>query len=522
MISIAAFLFTIGLLVFIHELGHFAVAKWCGVRVEQFSLGFGPALFKFTRGETEYKICLLPLGGYVNMTGESEDPEIIVENIPETGESPFEKGDRIVSINGEDVAADSRWSAVMASLHGLAAHGEIVVKRKNSEVVIKAGYTELEKIEAYSGSEYPRSFSKKSVPRRMSIVAAGPIMNFVLPFLLIPAAFIAGVYVPAYIDSEPVVAGAPHGAGKSPIQKGDKIMSVEGQKVGTWNEVSGVLRKNTKTNVEVAFSRDGRTFETQVPAAAIWPELIAEERKPVVGSVTEGYPAYKAGIRPGDAIVAVAGKEVGDWDRMAQIIRNSPGRETAFTLIRKGETVRTSVVPVVTPGTKNAAIGITMQREQKLKKFGLTKSVSRGVKSAAAMVAQVVSLFFGLVFSLVGGEVSLGDLGKTVAGPLFIAKMSGSMAEQGIASLLMFASFISVNLAVINLLPIPVLDGGHLVWLTVEAIRRKPLPRAAVETAHRIGFSLLITLMIIATYNDVSNLWGEITGFLKSFSGLIG
>ena len=521
MSSITAFLFIIGLLVFVHELGHFLVAKWCGVKVEKFSLGFGPTLLSFTRGETEYKICVLPFGGYVKMSGEENEGHIIVESARKGAKTPFEKGDRIISIEGIDITPESRWKEIIGSLRGLEGSRKVVVEKQNSEVVLKAGYAELEPLEAYLESEYPRSYSQKSVLRRLSIVTAGPLMNFILPFVLLPVAFMTGVYVPSYTESEPLVRWVESGAEKSAIRKGDRIVSVNGTKVKKWIEVSSALKTAGET-VEIEVERPGGRVLIESSRKNLMPALIAEERAAVIGSVAVGSPAYRAGIKPEDRIVSIGNEKISGWDDMARIITQSEGRQLALELEREGKTVATSVIPVLAPDTQRAFIGITMKREETFKKFGFFESIAMGFKRAVLMLVEIVSLFFGFLFSLIGGEISLGQAGKTVAGPLFIAKMSGAMAQKGLASLLIFASFISVNLGLVNLLPIPVLDGGHVVYLSIEAARKKPLSRATLEITQKIGFSLLITIMLIATYNDVSNLWGEITGWVKNLGGLSG
>ncbi len=518
MSSITAFLFMIGVLVFAHELGHFLIAKWCGVRVEKFSLGFGPALIGFTYGETEYKICVLPLGGYVKMSGEGNEPAVFVENTG--GKTPFEKGDRITFIEGISLTPQSRWGEIVSSLRPNPGAREVVVERNDSEVRLKAGYGEFKSLDAYFESEYPRSFSKKSVARRMSIVTAGPVMNFALPFILVPLAFMAGISVPSYTESEPVVRVAA-GKEESGIRKGDRIVVIDGKRVEKWSEVSSALRR-APADVPVEIERNGRQVSIKVPKKAVAPELVAEPREAVVDGVANLSPAHKAGLESGDKITALDGKKIRDWDQMARIIRQNGGKELELSVVREGKTVKTSVVPVTNPGTGAAVIGITMRRDETLKKFGLVESITEGTRRAAQIVTQTVSLFFSLLFSLIGGKISLGEVGKTVAGPLFIAKMSGAVAQQGISSLLIFASFISVNLAVVNLLPIPVLDGGHVVYLTIESVRGKPLSRSTLETAQRVGFSFLIAIMLIATYNDISNLWEEITGWFGGLGRLIG
>lgn len=519
--SIAAFLLLIGLLVFVHELGHFLVAKWCGVRVEKFALGFGPALAGFTYGETEYKICLLPLGGYVKMSGETEEPAAIVENIAGGAQTPFRKGDRITAVEGVSATPQSRWKEVVLSLRENPGLRKITVERDGKEMELTAGYGHLKSLDAYFESEYPRSFSKKSVARRMSIVTAGPLMNFALPFVLLPAAFMAGMYVPAHTEYEPVVRRVADWGENGKLLKGDRIISVNGKTVENWGEVSAIAGAGAD-DVSVEIERKGGRIRVQTSRESLKPELAAEPHAAVVGEVAVGSPAYKAGIKSGDMIESVGGEKIRDWSRMANIIRQSAGEKLELSVVRKGERLKIHLVPSVPPGGRNAVIGITMHREQTLKRFGFAESVVSGVKRAARMTAEVVSLFFGFLLSVIGGEMSFGEIGKSVAGPLFIAKMSGAVAQQGIANLLVFASFISINLAIVNLLPIPVLDGGHLVYLTIESFRGKPLSRATLETVQRIGFFILIAIMLIATYNDISNLRGEIMDWLGGLGGIIG
>ena len=429
--TLAAFLFTIGLLVFIHELGHFLVARKCGVRVEVFSLGFGPALFSFVRGETRYCVCALPLGGYVKMAGEEDGPE----------------------------------------------------------------------------SNDAGSFSNKSVGRRMAIVAAGPIMNFALPFILLPIALMAGVGMPAYTESEPVAVRSSGG-----VNAGDTILSVNGRKVDKWGDVAAILDGSGESTAEV-LRKSGLTDTVKTRSENLAPSALALRRDAVVGAVAPGSPASGAGIRPGDRVVSVAGVNVKDWDSMARAMRANGGREVQIIVRRGAEKIETRAVPQKGPG--GAFIGITMDTgETVVKRFGPLEAVKTGIPRAAQMAAGVVTVLLSLLASLFTGEMSLGQAGGMVAGPLLIAKMSGEVAAQGIASLLMFASVISVNLAVINLFPIPVLDGGHMIYLAIEGVRGKPLPRSAIEKAGRMGLALLITVMVVATYNDISKLWDDIMGLL--------
>ncbi|MCY4047046.1 MAG: RIP metalloprotease RseP [Candidatus Dadabacteria bacterium] len=508
MSTAAAFLFTIGLLVFIHELGHFLVARWCGVRVEAFALGFGPALLSFVRGETRYSVRLLPLGGYVKMAGE-DTGALIVESAD--GKSPFKSGDRIVSVGGNRLKPETPWADVAPSVK---TGTEVGIERNGEELSVRAdGAAGLR---VCAESDYPRSFSKKSVARRMAIVTAGPLMNFVLPFVLLPLAFLSGVNAPAYTEAEPV---AVRTAGE--IRAGDRILSVNGKKTATWNEVSAALG-NATAEAEV-LRKNGRRDTVRGGRAELAPEILALRRETIVGKVAPGSPAEAAGIKPGDRVVSVAGRKVKLWEDMARVIRENGGREIEVSLLRGGSRVQTRAVPVPAP-EGGALLGITMDTGGTvLKKFGVFESATRGVTRAAEMTVAVIAALFGLLASLLSGGLSLGQAGQSLAGPVLIAKMSGGAAAEGIASLLMFASVISVNLAVINLLPIPVLDGGHVVWLTIEGLRGKPLPRSAIERATKAGLTLLITLMLLATYNDISKLLrGDITEIIGKLLGSSG
>ena len=444
---VAGFIFTIGLLVFIHELGHFLVARWCGVRVEAFALGFGPALFSFVRGETRYSVRLLPLGGYVKMAGEGTGA-LIVENADE--KSSFKSGDRIISIGGKTVRPGSRWEKLSPSV----TPGTVVgVERNGEEISVTAnGSDGSGNVRVCAESDYPRSFSKKSVGRRMAIVLAGPVMNFALPFALLPLALFSGVKSPAYTVEEPV---AVRTVGE--IRKGDRIVSINGRETATWDEVSAALGSGALENETVTaeiLRENGRKETVTGGWADFAPPVLALTHETVIGAVSPGSPAEAAGIKAGDRVVSVAGKTVKLWDDMAKIIRENGGKEIEIVVVRNGKTVRAKAVPAPGPGG-GALIGVAMDTgETVVKRFGVFESVTRGFARAAEMTVGIIVLFFGLLASLFGGEMSLSQAGQNLAGPVFIAKLSGGAASEGFGHLLNFASVISVNLAVINLLPI--------------------------------------------------------------------
>jgi len=195
---------------------------------------------------------------------------------------------------------------------------------------------------------------------------------------------------------------------------------------------------------------------------------------------------------------------------MASIIRGKANQEITLLVKRDNDEFKLKITPESLEETGQGAIGITPYREEIVKKHGFFASIIEGIKEAAGMIYEVTVLLFSFLYKLFTGKISLGTAGKSIAGPLLIAKVSGSAAEGGLASLLQFTSFISINLAIINLLPIPMLDGGHVLYLAIESIKRRPLSQRTLEICQRIGLTFLIFIMFLAIYNDISRLKGSI------------
>jgi len=194
----------------------------------------------------------------------------------------------------------------------------------------------------------------------------------------------------------------------------------------------------------------------------------------------------------------------------ATTIRNNANKEIVLLVNRDDKQLVVKITPETIEGSNQAAIGITPERDQILKKYGFFEAIFEGIKEAAKLIIEVIVLLFSFLYKLITGQISLGTAGKSLAGPLLIAKISGSAAESGLASLLQFTAFISINLAIINLFPIPMLDGGHVLYLTIESIKRKPLSQRTLEISQRIGLTFLIFIMFIAIFNDITRLKGSI------------
>jgi regulator of sigma E protease len=426
--TLISFIIVLGVLIFIHELGHFAVAKWSGVGVEKFSLGFGPRLVGFKKGETEYLISLLPLGGYVKMTGENP---------------------------GEEV----------------------------------------------SESEKERSFTHKPVSTRAMIVVAGPVMNLVLAVLLLPIIFMIGIQLPAYMDGPAligyVVPGEP--AERAGIRKGDVVISADGSGVRNWEELISTLTLNPDTPLKLTLERGASNIEvTLVPDAVeetgggyagIYPPM-----RPVIGSLSAGYPAMEAGLEDGDVILAIDGTDITHWAELEGFVKKD-GRERTFLIGRDSSTFSVRIKPKMNEEMKVFLIGISRFEEMVFRRYGFFDAISHGLGSSVEMTGRLFMVLKGLVV----GRYSL----KALGGPIMIAQVTGRAVEAGIVDLLSLVSFLSLQLGIINLFPIPVLDGGHLLFFGIEAVKGKPLSERFMGVAQQIGIAFLIALMVLVTYNDI-------------------
>jgi regulator of sigma E protease len=200
---------------------------------------------------------------------------------------------------------------------------------------------------------------------------------------------------------------------------------------------------------------------------------------------------------------------------MASIVKENSGKEITLLINRDGKEITKKITPETSVETGKGAIGVSPYQEEIVKKYGFFGAIVNGVKEAANMIIEVTVLLFGFLFKLVTGKIALGTAGKSLAGPILIAKVSGAAAENGIAQLLQFTCFISINLAIINLFPIPMLDGGHVLYLVIESIKKKPLSQRSLEISQRIGLTILIFIMFLAIYNDLSRVKGDILDSLS-------
>ena len=437
-ITVISGILLLGVLVFVHELGHFCVAKFCGVKVLKFSLGFGTKVVSRTWGETEYMICAVPLGGYVQMLGEG---------------------------NGES--------------------GE--------EAVI-------------TPEEESRSFARQSVWRRTAIIAAGPLMNLLLPFLVLPLSYMVGVQMPTYLLDSPCVGYVVTDSvgEKAGFQVGDCIEELNGAPMASWEAVNRQLISAIGAPLRFEVTRNESSAFVVIDAENGYPEgLQAMGLLPVqsakIGSISTGMPADKAGLIVGDLIVRINDSEIKSWYDLKPVIQTGLGDELQVLVRRGGETLSFALTPIKLEDEGDFLIGIIPEQETVLTRFGFLDAVAAG----AGRTLELIELTMVFIHKLFAGHISTDSIG----GPIQVVQIAGQAAQSSIASIFGVLAFLSIQLGILNLLPIPILDGGHLFFNVFEIIRGRPLSLRARETAQQIGLVLLIMLMVLAFYNDIVRLF---------------
>jgi regulator of sigma E protease len=430
--TILAFLFVLGVLVFVHELGHFVAARRIGVRVLTFSLGFGPKLLTTRRGDTEYAISAIPLGGYVKMAGESMD--------------------------------DPRSGA-------------------------------------------PDEFLSKTKWQRFQVLIMGPVMNILLAVVVMAIVLGQGAEVPAYHDLPPVVgsvkAGSP--ADKSGLRRGDRILAVGDTAVPTWDKFD--LEVGTKPNrdISLTFLRDGQTMTTDLRTLSEGRFQVGEigvqpDSTPVVSSLVKGDVAEKAGLKAGDLLLAVDGQLMTQPSELTTAISRNAGKQTDILVRRNGQELHINVTPQ--KRGDRGMIGIFFGQQ--------TKTFKPGPLEAVKLSVQRNIEFGGLIFKTLGGLFVGTTSPRQLMGPVAIAQLSGESAQAGWMALFTLMASISLNLGLLNLMPIPVLDGGHIAIMALEGIARRDFSAAVKEKMLLAGFVLILLLMVTVIYNDLTRIsWIE-------------
>lgn len=489
------FIIALSILVVVHEWGHFIVARKSGIRIEQFSVGFGPKIFWWFLHNGVFHFCHpLPGNFCLHYQFSKKDGFSIKKYQTKEAPQPIPTG-----------LGGTLYKVSILPLGGF-------VKLFGEDPVAEAEGNEAKAKEIANA---PDAFSRKSLPKRMATVFAGPTMNLLLAFILMPLVYLVGIEVPKFLEEPPVVSQIEKDspAATSDLKVGDLIVSINGHSMKQWRDVENIVFLNKGTELKFLIDREGEKKELkltpikqpgsdhEVGYLGISPRLFL---KAVVGSIEKNSPAQKGGLQEKDAVVSINGVKVKTWDDMLKLVRESNGKEIKIDYIRsQGSQVEYKTV-FITPHRKNDKepwrIGIGPYLERVQKKYGFVGAVKEGTGE----VIYLTKLTFSFLKKLFSFQLSI----KTLAGPAQIASLSGDAARSGLGNFLYFMALLSLNLGILNLLPIPVLDGGHAMFMAIEAIRRKPLSLKIRNVATQLGLALLLFLMVIVTFNDFDRMWG--------------
>ena len=423
-----AFIFVLGVLIFVHELGHFLMARRLGVKVLTFSLGFGPKLFAFHRGDTEYCVSAIPLGGYVKMAGETPDE-------PRTG--------------------------------------------------------------------HPDEFLSRSKWERFQVLVMGPVMNILLAVVLMWIVLMQGARVPVFLDRPAVVGAVETGspAERAGIRPGDRIVRVDGDAVPTWEALSMEIGSRPNRRIPIDIVRGGERLRLSVTTDSrtkydvgdigVYPDV-----HPTIGEVVPGDPAEQGGLKAGDVILSFDGQPISYGLQLTAAIAKEPGRPVVFGVQRGARQLDVRVTPA-RRGEKGW-VGISVSDPFRL--------VHLGPWAAAKMSVQRNYEFAGLIFQTIGGLLTRETSPRQLMGPIAIAQLSGESAALGWIALFSLMASISLNLGILNLLPIPVLDGGHIFIMALEGLARRDFSTRVKEGMLLAGFAVLMLLMVTVMYNDLTRI----------------
>jgi regulator of sigma E protease len=435
--SILAFVFILGVLIFVHELGHFLMARRIGVRVLTFSLGFGPKLIGFRRGDTEYCISAVPLGGYVKMAGEKPD--------------------------------DARAGA-------------------------------------------PDEFLSKSKWQRFQVLIMGPVMNLVLAVIVMAAVIYHGAPAPAFMQQPAVVARVLDKSVMKPagLQPGDLILTVDGDRVPTWEDFLNTMAGKSRRRVTIKIERGlqqlnitfvpvgtGRYDIVDIDGLDILPVL-----HPQIKSLQPETPAAQAGLRPGDVVLAAEGERDVTNKRLLQIISANEGKSITIEIKRDAQIFQVPVTPRNINGVVNG-IGADLSAYE-------IRTIKPGIWGALKMSLDQNWSWAKMIAQTLGGLFTHDTSVKHLLGPLAIADLSGMAAALGMLQLFSLMAMISLNVGLLNLMPIPVLDGGHIAILALEGVSKRDFSIKVKQKMLLAGFALLLMLMATVIYNDLTRIqWIE-------------
>jgi len=430
--SFFAFVFVLGVLIFVHELGHFLMARRIGVRVLTFSLGFGPKLIGFRRGDTEYCISAVPLGGYVKMAGETPEDT-------RTGAS-------------DEFLSKTKW-------------------------------------------------------QRFQVLVMGPVMNLALAIVVMALVLYQGAQVALYEERPTIVASFSDDspAKQAGVQIGDRIVAVDGEATDTWQKLQVAILGKAKHSVTLTVNRAGKNIDIPLTVSekgkfAVGDIGIMPDIRPVVSDTEHDSPAEKAGLKSGDIVLAAEGERYVSNPRLVEIIRAHPNTPITLDILRNGEPTKIKVTPRQVDGTAKIGAHLTVE----------SRTVNPGIVEAFKLSLDQNWEWATLILKTLAGLLTRHTSVKQLMGPVAIADLSGTAAEQGWLPLFSLMAMISLNLGLLNLMPIPVLDGGHIAILALEGVSRRDFSMKVKEKMLLAGFVLLLVLMVTVIYNDLTRIpWIE-------------
>lgn len=423
----------IGILILIHEAGHFLVAKLSKIKVNIFSIGFGTPLFKYKRNETEYRISMIPFGGYVQMAG--ENPE-------------------------------------------------------------------------QTSTSRPGDFSSKPVIIRILVAAAGPFFNIVSAILFLTIVMIVGVKIPLYLENTTIGYVVENSsADKAGLEPGDVIKEINDKNVYSWQDITKILQLNQNRVNTITVMRNNTQRSFTLPKSSN--EGIRENNNltfglipsppPIIGEIEDGSPAQKSGLRAGDSVVTINNDTVFSWVHLSKMIESYDTTKypLVFTISRNNEIIESLLVqPRYNHTLQRYTIGISMPSvATKVVQYNFSEAVSLAVQRSW----EIVVLTFTFIQKLITGDASTNQ----VAGPVGIIQLSGAVASQGISAILSFMALISINLALLNLLPLVITDGGQILFYIIEGIRGKPISPKTQQMINAVAITFFIFIFVYVTINDL-------------------
>ncbi len=475
----AAIVFVFGIVIFVHELGHFLAAKLTGVYAPRFSIGFGPALWSHKWGETEYILASLPLGGYVRMASREDESMAFLEG---GSEAPAAG----TGANGAPAIVPDAKPVRYYDPNGMAPFGPRPVPEN-------------------------RWLESKPLMARLFIMLAGVTMNFALGFLIIAGIFITAGEVVYQTREIGDVAGvqADDSAFRS-LAPGDTVLAVDGHAVQNWNEVSERIATDSGPTLLIQTNRGTATIPVQdsgahsrvtIASAVLRPYLPA-----VVGQVVSGHAAERAGLKVGDSVTAVNGVPVRGWFGLVRQIEASPGKPLTLSIRRSGSSLDLPITPDSTPVVSDITQRDTVVGKigAGLKELGTRHPISTGVAIKGAWLTTWANA--GVIVHTLRGLLTGHQSVRNLAGPIGVGDQARQAAELGWTALLSLLALLSINLAVVNLVPIPILDGGQILIMLAEAIKGGTLAARTRVLLFYGGLSAIVLLFSIVTFNDISSL----------------